>query len=337
MSQLNTGVGKLTNFNTRLLAVEEVVPSNRTLTTGIVGADTNDPSGPLVTSGGHSYVVAFTAPSYRVRISRIRMYLRGDGSGGAGDQKAKGVAYAGVGLAGLPAASLITQGTERMVTNPTSAQLWEFAMPTTALVEGNAQFSAGVFFDNVSSVNQAMTIPYVSAPANTFLENTDTYADGAVSPFGTIIAGYGDLPLVEVDVESAPATYDQEIAELEGRLDTAEGEINDLQGDVAVLQAGGSSAPVIDAAGALAIGDVVQGEPADFDAGGTLAVTSYANQAAEVSLEDLDAGTWRAGEPFAATANRLTYVLLPTTRAAARWRYVNGATAATVEITSVRL
>lgn len=256
MSQLNTGIGKLTNISERLIAVEEVVPSNRTLTTGVSPVDGSHPS-----SGGHSFVAAFTAPQYRIRISKIRMWLEGNGLGGAGTQIARGVVYAGVEVAGLPAASLVAQGTERTVTNPSAGQLWEFSMPTTALLEANVEFSAGVFFNNIfPSVNQAMTIPYANAATNSTLSNNDTYADGAVSPFGTITAGYPWLPLIEVDVESAPSTYDEEIAELDDRLDVVE---DTLAGGVQ----GGASTTIVETATPLAASDVYYGQPVDCSLG----------------------------------------------------------------------
>lgn len=332
MPRLNSTAG----LAPRIAALEAATPTARTLTTGVTS--TNDPSGALPTSGGHSFVVALPAQTFRFRILKIRMRLRGDGPGGAGNQKGRGVAYAGTGNPGLASAALVAQGTERTVTNPTTSQLWEFTMPSTAIVAAGVAFSAGVFFDNTSSVNQAMTIPYVAAAADTLLQNNDTYSDGAVSPFGTLTAGYSRLPLVEVDIEPAPADYATDITALQAADTTITADIGELQSDVADLQAGGTSGGgsvvVLESGAIMGAGDIHIGEPVDCTGGKQVewrAFTDVAPVDPGMQIDESISGSWvaiRRPDGYSALesngAGRFTGGLAAPSARSIRSQYFNG-------------
>lgn len=326
MARLNSGGGLIA----RVSALEQSQDIAQTLSTNVSVFDATA----LQTPGSHSFVVAFTLP-YRATLKKLRMRLQGNGSGGAGTQPARAVAYQGAGLADLPTGPLLGVSPAVTLSNPAPAGNYEWTF-NSGVIGAQGVISAGVQFSLSGSVNQAMTIPVGSAPANSTLVNDDLYEDGTKTPFGSLTAGYSRLPLVELDIEPAPLDFTADIAALDTRLDTQEAAqlTNDSRLDALEdAPEGGAAATLTTYNATLAAADEYVTEAIDITGGGVAHGTAFATTAATVSIETLHGGSWRAGQLVTVPANRLTTVTAATEDDAVRLRFTQGASGADVELT----
>ena len=317
-------------------ALEASTPTAQTLGADIVA------TGSFAGSGGHSFMVAGSAP-FRAKALRIRMRFQGNGSGGAGTQTARGVVYDGAGVPGLATAALIASGTQVTLTNPTSSQMVEFPLPADTIVEGT--FSYGIHLNN-APVNQAMNIPYVDAAANSTLINNDTYADGSATTFGTLTGGYSWLPGIEIDIEPASAPdLTEDLEALDARVDTAETDIDALEAAVDAIGDGGGGGttepPTVEFATLDADEEWVTNPIIELgDEGGAIIVSTLSADTTEIVIEELDGDgvTWIPGPTVNGAADERASAVLATPNDAVRAKVTNtGAGTEVVQIVTARV
>jgi len=309
--------------------------------TTTVGADIDTLDGAFVGSGGHSFVVSGTV-AFDAKVVEIRMRLAGDGPGGTGNQYAKGVVYGGAGLGGLPGAALLGVGSEVTLHNPFDSQMVTFAFPSEVIIPAG-DFSYGIHLHN-ATVNQAITIPYQGAAANTTLINNDSYTDGTITPFGTLTGGYSWRPGIQIDLITAPAAdLSDAVDELYDRVTTIDAEIVTIDDRLDDLEAatGDTSPPILESQTILDDGEEYQSFPEDLGVdGGVITVSALTDVAGTLTLEESPTGaTWVTSTPVAVAADVRSSALQTTRTRYVRRRFLNsgGSDQTTFELISARL
>ncbi len=297
----------------------------------------NTPNG-WPTSGNHGFVNAITIPHYG-EITKIEVYMRPRDQT-SGTQDFRGIIHAG----GVTPGALLGASSS-IILNSSGGSGWKDLSPSTPIPVQQGTIFAGFWAGLNGSTNQAFMMAVTNDNPNTTLSND---ASGTPSnPWGTSTAGFGYHLSVRVTFVAKPVPendFSGDIAALDGRLDTAETEIDDQDDRITALEnapppeaVGGAAAVLTSMTGSLAAGDILQTEPLDLEGGGVMHATAYSTQPGTMKTGTLHATTWRDGVSTSVAGSQLVTSSVATPDEAVRVAYTNGGSSADVELTIARI
>lgn len=330
---------QVADHETRLDAAEvEIAELGGQVGAQEVGVTTLPTSATFPVSGNHSTVVLVSPPSDGSwEVTTLRVWIAA-GPGGVGSTNLRPVVYQDVG-GSVITGELLATGTPRLVATPGAPSREEFTFSSPPIIDGD--FWIGLHADLGPGANQSLGYPYTDLTGR-YVQNTDTYSDGSVSPFGSVT--FDATRTLGISVVLSPSDPD-----FEGMIDAVASDLTDTVAVQAVTDAaqdtrltaleagaGGGVTTAVDYSGELDTDDVYIGSPQVNSGAALVVAAAEAEQTGTLAIETLVSGTFLERKSAATTtedAGEVADLSVITGAPEVRRTYTQGATGGLVTIT----